>query len=114
MKTFYYSLSTEGFYVSDLHTSIPTDVIEITEAYWQELLAGQSSGKKISPGENGYPVLTDYPIPEYTYAELRSMEYPGIGEQLDLLWHMIDQGNIDKTSSFYTTLANIKNKYPKV
>lgn len=42
--------------------------------------------------------------------------YPGIGEQLDLLWHDIDDGKLGdtaKTSSFYTTIKNVKDSSPK-
>ena len=42
--------------------------------------------------------------------------YPSIGDQLDLLWHDIDDGKLGdtaKTTSFYTTLKNVKAKYPK-
>jgi hypothetical protein len=58
----YYSQSTGGFYTTEIHgNSIPSDVTEITEAYWQELLEGQSAGKAIKPDANGYPVLQDPP-----------------------------------------------------
>lgn len=42
--------------------------------------------------------------------------YPGIEEQLDLLWHDIDDGKLGdtaKTSSFYTTIKNVKDSSPK-
>ena len=42
--------------------------------------------------------------------------YPGIAEQLDLLWHDIDSGKLGdtaKTSSFYTTIKNVKDSSPK-
>ena len=42
--------------------------------------------------------------------------YPGIAEQLDLLWHDIDDGKLGddaKTSSFYTTIKNVKDSSPK-
>ena len=40
-------------------------------------------------------------------------EYPEMREQLDMLWHAIDDGTLDKTSDFYTSLKAIKDKYPK-
>ena len=43
----------------------------------------------------------------------RKSEYPIIGDQLDLLWHAIDEGTLDKTSDFYTSLKATKDKYPK-
>ena len=42
--------------------------------------------------------------------------YPNISEQLDLLWHDIDAGKFGataKTSTFYTTIKNVKDSSPK-
>lgn len=47
------------------------------------------------------------------YQRQRKEEYPKIEEQLDLLWHAIDSGNLDKTSNFYLQLKQVKEKYPK-
>ena len=41
------------------------------------------------------------------------MAYPATGDQLDMLWHSIDAGTLDKTSDFYTSLKATKDKYPK-
>jgi len=46
----------------------------------------------------------------------RAKYYPSLREQLDLLWHAIDNGDFGETaksSSFYTELQAVKNKYPK-
>ena len=48
-----------------------------------------------------------------TYFEKRKASYPSLTEQFDLLWHAIDSGTLDKSSSFYTTLKATKDKYPK-
>ena len=34
-------------------------------------------------------------------------------EQLDLLWHDIDQGKLDKTGGFYNAIKGIKDRNPK-
>ena len=47
------------------------------------------------------------------YQRDRSTEYPELPEQLDMLFHAIDAGALDKTSAFYTTLKAVKDKYPK-
>lgn len=49
--------------------------VEITEEYWQKLLAGQSSGKEIKENEVGYPILVDY---QYTIDELKEMKIADI------------------------------------
>ena len=48
-----------------------------------------------------------------TYAEKRETSYPSLREQLDMLWHAIDTGTLDKNSTFYTRLKAVKDKYPK-
>lgn len=59
----YYAASTGGFYDPSINTDIPSDAVEITPTYWQELLAGQSAGKLIEADSKGYPVLVDPPPP---------------------------------------------------
>ncbi|QFH73131.1 tail fiber assembly protein (plasmid) [Enterobacter sp. E76] len=59
MKLF--SASTLGFYDFTIHTDIPSDAVEITDAIWQGLLDGQAEGKRIAADEKGFPELTDLP-----------------------------------------------------
>ena len=47
------------------------------------------------------------------YQRERHDLYPGIREQLDLLWHAIDKDTLDKTSDFYTKLKKVKDDNPK-
>ena len=39
--------------------------------------------------------------------------YPKIGEQLDKLWHDIDEGKLDKNGEFYKHIKNVKDTFPK-
>ena len=39
--------------------------------------------------------------------------YTQIGEQLDKLWHDIDEGKLDKTGSFYTSIKTVKDRWSK-
>ena len=51
-----------------------------------------------------------------TYATKRETYYPLGVEQLDLLWHSVDNGDFGedaKSASFYTELKAVKDKYPK-
>jgi hypothetical protein len=57
------SKSTRGFYDASIHASMPDDVVEISAENHAELLAGQSEGKVITWGDDGYPVLVDPPLP---------------------------------------------------
>ena len=44
---------------------------------------------------------------------VRQDGYAQIGEQLDKLWHDIDEGKLDKTGSFYTSIKTIKDRWSK-
>lgn len=57
------SKTTRGFYDAAIHTSMPGDVVEISAENHAELLAGQSEGKVIAWGDDGFPVLVDPPPP---------------------------------------------------
>lgn len=64
MTTYFYSASTGGFYTTDVNPTMPTDVVEITEEYYQSLLEGQSNGKEIVADAQGYPILiAPVPVP---------------------------------------------------
>ena len=49
------------------------------------------------------------------YAQQRRNSYPEIGDQLDMLWHSIDQDAQLKSKyfNFYEALKAVKVKYPK-
>jgi hypothetical protein len=43
----------------------------------------------------------------------RKSEYPSMEDQLDLLWHAMDAGEIPVATKFYGLISGIKKKYPK-
>ena len=49
------------------------------------------------------------------YAQARKNSYPEIGDQLDMLWHSIDQNPSLKSEyfDFYEAIKAVKVKYPK-
>ena len=49
------------------------------------------------------------------YAQQRKNAYPEIGDQLDMLWHSIDQNAElkQKYFDFYQAIKSVKVKYPK-
>ncbi len=47
------------------------------------------------------------------YQRLREPEYPKLADQLDMLWHAIDENKLDTSSDFYQSLKAVKDKYPK-
>jgi 4-hydroxyphenylpyruvate dioxygenase-like putative hemolysin len=42
----------------------------------------------------------------------RRRAYPSIEDQLDMIWHAINQDKLDKTSDFYKTIKDIKEQFP--
>ena len=43
----------------------------------------------------------------------RRNAYPALGDQLDALWHAMDQGLLPKVVAFYDPIAAVKAAYPK-
>ena len=47
------------------------------------------------------------------YKQLRAAKYPPITEQLDMLWHAMELGEVPKATEFYTAIEAVKQEYPK-
>ena len=54
-------------------------------------------------------------IPTPAYVSQRKSAYPSIGDQLDMLWHSIDQNPALKSQyfDFYEAIKAVKVKFPK-
>lgn len=89
------------------------DIYKKDPAYYEEMVARANAENKLLKESKGKLILLE-PKDTRTYAEKRAMEYPEIGEQLDMIWHTIDSGeSLDKESDFYKALKAVKDKYPK-
>lgn len=66
------SKTARGFYDAAINVSMPDDVVEISAERHAELLVGQSEGKVITWGDDGFPVLVD-PLPP-SHEELAIVE----------------------------------------
>ena len=81
---------------------IPAENIEFrqaTKTHWIEEL------------QTVVQVPGDKHVPDY--AEQRRLAYPKLAEQLDKLFHDIDNGTLDKTGGFYQTIKGVKDDIPK-
>ena len=47
------------------------------------------------------------------YSQNRQVNYPSIGDQLDMLYHDMTAGKGDKTGDWYTAIAKVKSDNPK-
>lgn len=69
-----YSKSTGGFYSEAIHTEgMPPDVVEVSEADYLALLAGQAEGKVIRPSSKGAPLLAA-PSPPSATSQILAIE----------------------------------------
>lgn len=60
----------------------------------------------------GWPDVSPSPV-VLNYTASRHIAYPSIGEQLDMLWHSMNNGEIPKSNAFFESIAAVKNQYPK-
>ena len=97
------SKSTRGFYDAAIHTSMPDDVLEITAERHADLLAGQSEGKIISWGDDGFPVLTDRPPP--SAEDLAAAERAWRDDQLNATDSVVARHRDELESESKTTLT---------
>jgi hypothetical protein len=51
--------------------------------------------------------------PQMPYGVQRKALYPSLGEQLDKLWHDIDNDKLNKDGEFYKALKAVKSGKPK-
>lgn len=66
----FYSPSTRGFYVREIHgENIPVDSVNISREQHANLLNQQGEGKHLQPGEGGYPEAVDRPKPSLEQLE---------------------------------------------
>lgn len=49
----------------------------------------------------------------HKYQQPRMKSYPSVSEQLDKLYHDIENGTLNKDGNFYKSIKEIKDTYPK-
>lgn len=50
---------------------------------------------------------------EGDYRKKRAEEYPSVEDQLDMLWHSMHEGKAEKVEPFYSSIAAVKQRFPK-
>lgn len=58
-------------------------------------------------------VAADAQLQLLEYKAQRTKEYPSVADQLDMLWHAMDTGEMAMSKEFYTSCKAVKDKYPK-
>ena len=78
--------------------------------------AWDKDGNVITLDEDKIKIELDKLKTEYDdteYQRKRIYEYPRVEEQLDMLWHAMDDGILTKVDAFYDANKAVKDKYPK-
>lgn len=78
----------------------------------QEELQPLGEGEQLGLGEPPEG-MTWPPEPEPDYRDKRRAKYPKYGDQLDMLWHAMDDGIIPKIEPLYSEIKAVKERYPK-
>jgi hypothetical protein len=47
------------------------------------------------------------------YRKLRKASYPSVEDQLDALWHAMNDGKLKKAEPFYSMIKFVKDKFHK-
>ncbi len=53
------------------------------------------------------------PVPTQSYAQVRRNMYPSVEDQLDMIWHAMDQNLLPRIEPFYSMLLSVKQAVPK-
>ena len=95
---------------------VPDEVFHLQCMEGEFIIEAQSD-----PGEHVVDVATQQvvavvkpePVVDMNYALGRVMAYPHVNEQMDMLWHAMDDGTLPKVEPFYSRILAVKLAYPK-
>lgn len=115
----YASKTTRGFYAPAIHgENMPADAVEITTEQHAALLVGQSQGRLIDFGDDGYPFLADQPPPPpLTLEQVHGQRQAAYAAESDPLKNEAEYDAIIAAaepdySAWLAKVAEIKARYP--
>lgn len=71
------------------------------------------AGYNYGLGDPPAGMMPDARLPQHGYDVQRVRAYPGIGDQLDALWHAMDDGRLPQIEPFYSDILAVKEQFPK-
>lgn len=94
--TKFYSKSTGGFYVDDIHAEdqVPADAVEISDELHAALLNAQSQGQVITMGSAGQPIAVDRPPVLLSPAKLAARLSRAVQAHIDATAQAIGYDNV--------------------
>lgn len=122
----YFCAKNNGFYNSELHTSIPEHSIEISQQLYEQLIFGQSNGQTIVTDEQGMPFLIpkqpsqahvwngkEWVVDEQKQAELKAEQQAQVWEAIKQKRYQNSLGGvfIESIGKWFQTGEEEKTKY---
>lgn len=99
-----------GWYDTDIHDTIPTPNVEVTQQQWQNALDNEHNKVNADGSTEFVDIRSQEEKDEWNateYQRNRASEYPPLAEQLDYIYHNgIEAWKADM-------ILPVKNKYPK-
>ena len=98
-----------GWYDSDIHSSVPSPTIQVSEEQWQSAIDNNHNKANADGTTETFDFRTDEEKASddaNAYKGKRLKEYPSIADQLDDIYH----NGID---GWKATIKAVKDKYPK-
>ncbi len=89
------------------------DLIQVPDGCALHLGVATTLGATRQMLVDGKVVDTQEPIFEATYQTKRRGAYPSVGEQMDMLWHAMNNGDTTKIEPFYSEILAVKQRFPK-
>ena len=109
----FYSAQTNGFYNAEIHgDAIPSDAVEITESEYDDLLAGQAQGHRITADAQGKPVLTDRGTQPTTPEQIATLRLAAYEAEADPLFFKSQRGEATQ-ADWLAKVAEIKARFPE-
>lgn len=71
-------------------------------------------GYQVGRGEPPQHMIPNNPVAELGYDVKRLKAYPSVNDQLDMLWHAMDDGVLTKVEPFYSQIKAVKEAHPKI
>lgn len=96
--------------IADREAGLKGDMSEEEFMTWCENNVMPQTERENSP-PLGYDSWDDWDAKEY--ARDRQASYPYIGDQLDKLYHDIENGTLDNSGEFFTAIQAVKTAIPK-